>query len=73
MQPKANIDGNVLFDDMYMAYDPYKMLMEEWISPKGEYNSQRHAQHLYKSTHQKGMRTFAIGAQWNIAAQWHDH
>ena len=37
MQSKANIDGNVLFDDMYMAYDPYKMLIEEWISPKGEY------------------------------------
>ena len=37
MQSKANIDGNVLFDEMYMAYNPYKMLMEEWTSPKDEY------------------------------------
>ena len=37
MQSRADIDGNVLFNDVHMANNPYKMPMEEWISPKDEY------------------------------------
>ena len=70
MQPMTNIDGNVSSrTDTQLAV--HTMLMKEWISPKVDANSQRHAQRLYQYTNKKGMRTLTIVAQWKPATQVH--